>query len=461
VAERPADGAHPHLTAFRPIRLLPVGLGTLVVPFDTAVNVAFPAITQAFGLAIPSIQWIVICYVLTYASLLLAFGRIGDILGHAVVFRVGLAVSVVGFLLCAAGPTYPLLLAARMLQGIGAALVLSCGPALATGLFDEAFRARALGFYGMVMAVGAVLGQLLGGMLVEFWGWPAVFWFRAPIAAAALLLSLRLPATPREPQREPFDALGAGLLALGLSTLLLAVNRFRHLAEDWSALVLTTVAIAGITGFIVQQRRSPRPIIDLRVFRDLDFSLANLGNVLVNLAGFASLLLVPYYLVRAAGVPVMLAGLLMATGAGGAVLAAPVAGRLIGRLSPYVVALLGALLMAVGLFLVGSWGERPQLALILATLVTQGCGVGLFQVAYLEIVTGAIPRRDRGVAGSLAMLTRTIGVVAGATLLSLSFQAIEAAQGFLPAFQRTFQFAATVPAAVALALLLRLPATRA
>jgi MFS family permease len=460
VADRPLASHPPHLSAFRPTRLLPVGLGTLVVPFDTAVNVAFPAITAAFDLAIPSIQWIVIFYVLTYSSLLLAFGRIGDIFGHALVFRVGLAVSIVGYLACTLALSYPWLLAARTVQGIGAALVLSCGPALATGMFDEAVRARALGFYGMVMAVGAVLGQLLGGVLVELWGWPAVFWFRAPIAAAALALSWRLPTTSRGQEREAFDALGAGLLALGLSALLLAVNRFRYIGEDISAPVLAAVALVALAGFVLQQRNTPKPIIDLRVFRNAPFALVNLGNVLLNLAGFASLLLVPYYLVRAAGLPVTVAGLLMATGAGGAVLAAPAAGRLIGRLSPHTVALLGALLMAAGLSLAGNWGERADLAFILAALLVQGCGVGFYQVAHLEIVSATIPRRDRGVAGSLAMLTRTIGVVAGVTLLSLSFQAIEATAGFLPAFQRTFQFAAAVPAAVALALLLVRP-TRA
>jgi EmrB/QacA subfamily drug resistance transporter len=460
VADRPRASQAQHLSVFRPTRLLPVGLGTLVVPFDTSVNVAFPAITSAFGLAIPSIQWIVIFYVLTYASLLLAFGRIGDIFGHALVFRVGLAVSIVGYLACTLALSYPWLLAARTLQGVGAALVLSCGPALATSLFDETLRARVLGFYGMVMAVGAVLGQLLGGVLVELWGWPAVFWFRAPIAAAALALSWRLPATPRGREREPFDALGAGLLALGLSALLLAVNRFRHIGEDLSAPLLGAVALAALAGFVLQQQRSAKPIIDLGVFRSAPFAVVNLGNVLLNLAGFASLLLVPYYLVRAAGLPVTVAGLLMATGAGGAVLAAPAAGRLIGRLSPHVVALLGALLMATGLFLASNWGERANLAVILAALLVQGCGVGFYQVAHLDIVSATIPRRDRGVAGSLAMLTRTIGVVAGVTLLSLSFQAIEAVAGFLPAFQRTFQFAAAVPAAVALALLLVRP-TRA
>ncbi|MGH7060868.1 MAG: MFS transporter, partial [Stellaceae bacterium] len=117
------------------LRLLPVGLGASIVPLDTAVNIGFPDITKSFGLPIEMIQWVVICYVLTYASLLLAFGRVGDIFSHARVFRIGLAWSVAAFLLCAAAPAYSWLLFFRFLQGIGAGLVISVAPALVTGLF--------------------------------------------------------------------------------------------------------------------------------------------------------------------------------------------------------------------------------------------------------------------------------------------------------------------------------------
>src|SRR3984957_160433 len=117
--------------------VLVVGLGTLVVPFDSSVNVAFPHIIRGFDLAIPAIQWVVIAYTLTYAALTLVFGRAGDMLGYRRIFQMGNVIGAVAFLLCAAAPGYSWLLGARVMQGVGAALALSCGPALATSLYPE------------------------------------------------------------------------------------------------------------------------------------------------------------------------------------------------------------------------------------------------------------------------------------------------------------------------------------
>ena len=119
----------------RPIAVAALCLGTIAVQFDSAVNIAFPDLVKSFALQIPEIQWIVIAYTLTYAALMLVFGRVGDIFGHRTIFLLGAATSVVAFVLCTIAPTYPLLLAARVLQGIGAALTLSCGPALITSLY--------------------------------------------------------------------------------------------------------------------------------------------------------------------------------------------------------------------------------------------------------------------------------------------------------------------------------------
>jgi MFS family permease len=123
--------------------LLVVGLGTLAAPLDTSVNIAFPSITSAFALEVQDIRWVVIAYVLTYSSLMLVFGKLGDLWGYARIFRLGLLVSAVGFVGCGLAPTYGLLLIGRMLQGVGIALVLSCGPALATSLYGESERVRA------------------------------------------------------------------------------------------------------------------------------------------------------------------------------------------------------------------------------------------------------------------------------------------------------------------------------
>src|SRR6185312_13898453 len=169
-------GPVPHRLADRPRTgwgIAVVGLGTLVVPFDSSVNVAFPHIIRAFQLPIPAIQWVVIAYTLTYAALMLVFGRVGDMLGYRRIFLAGSLWSSVAFVLCALAPSYGALLAARVLQGVGAALVLSCGPALATSLYEEERRPRVLGLYTMVFGVGGALGPILAGPLVQYWGWSA------------------------------------------------------------------------------------------------------------------------------------------------------------------------------------------------------------------------------------------------------------------------------------------------
>ncbi len=185
VARCPDSGPHevsdphgvsePHRAGRPGFGLFVVCLGTLVVPFDSAVNVAFPHIIRALALPIPAIQWVVIAYTLTYAALMLVFGRVGDLLGYRRVFLLGSGWSCVAFLACAAAPSFAWLLAARMLQGVGAAMVLSCGPALATALYRETSRTRVLGLYTMVFGIGGVLGSLLAGVLVQDWGWQAVF----------------------------------------------------------------------------------------------------------------------------------------------------------------------------------------------------------------------------------------------------------------------------------------------
>ena len=187
------------------IGLLIVGLGIIAAPLDTAVNIAFPSITRAFDLQVQDIRWVVIAYVLTYASLMLVFGRLGDLLGYRRIFQLGLLVSAVGFVACSLAPSYRLLLLGRMLQGVGIALTLSCAPALAISLFEERERTRVLGIYAAITAAGAALGPLLGGFLVERAAWPAVFWSRAPLVLLALALSWLIPATPRLGSVRGFD----------------------------------------------------------------------------------------------------------------------------------------------------------------------------------------------------------------------------------------------------------------
>jgi EmrB/QacA subfamily drug resistance transporter len=452
------------MTVREALRLLLVGLGTSVVPLDTAVNIAFPEITGSFGLPIQMIQWVVICYVLTYASLMLAFGRVGDIFGHGRVFRIGLLWSGGAYLLCAAAPSYPWLLFCRFLQGIGASLIVSCAPALVTGLFPEDRRSRAVAVFTIIYAIGSAAGPMLGGVLVQIWGWPAVFWFRAPIALAALIFLEGLPAASRPAIREPLDIVGAVLLALGISTLLLMINQLQHFQQqELLGIGLSVIAVASLFAFIRWENRVTQPIVNLQLFRSAGFVALNLASVLIYLTSFSVLLFGPYYLMNLTGFSAPMAGSLLAASFIGGILASPLAGSVIERVPANRVAALGAFLGGAGLMLIGTWGARATwpLVMILPPLVLQGFGVGLFQVAYMEIVMRTLPRRHRGVAGSIAMLSRSLGVVTGATLLSLVFHAIETlspanqpTDSFLSAFKATFWLASAVSGLAGLCVLL-------
>src|SRR6266446_5232838 len=297
------------MTAQQLIRVALAGLGTSVVPLDSAVNIAFPDITTYFDLPIQMIQWVVICYVLTHASLMLAFGRVGDIFGHARVFRAGLLWNGAAFLCCAAAPSFGWLLFCRFLQGIGAALILSCAPALVTGLFPEDRRSRALAVFTMMYAVGSASGPLLGGVLVDHWGWPAVFWFRAPFALTALVFLGGLPAASRRGVREPVDIVGACLLALGICSLLLILNQLQQLDRyNFLSIALLGIALATLFGFVRWERRVAQPIINLDCFRIGGFAAINLASVLIYLTSFSVLLFGPYYLVRFTGLSLPVAG---------------------------------------------------------------------------------------------------------------------------------------------------------
>ena len=439
--------------------LLIVGLGTLVVPLDSAVNIDFPAIVARFGLPIPMIQWIVIAYVLTQTSLMLTFGRIGDMLGYRRVFLFGTGISTIAFVACALSPSYGALLAARVAQGVGAGLILSCGPALATSLFPEAMRTQILGRYMMMFAIGGALGPSVFGMLVERFGWSAVFSFRAPIAAAAFALAWTLP-KPVRGEREPFDAMGGALLAFALSFMLLALNRLRPPGPETA--VFAALAVAGFVLFYRQERRAAKPIIDFRYFRDADFAVINLSNALINLSAFSIMLLAPFYLARIPGLTLPEAGLVLAASPFGITIAAPIAARLATGYKPRLIAMIGTALSGVGLFGISLSGDQPNIPILVVSMMVQGFGVGLFQVAYFDIVTAAIPARNRGVAGALGMATRTIGTVTGATVLMLIFQTLRTGDpaSFMPAFQTTFRIAAMIPAALVL-LELRRPRPRA
>jgi MFS family permease len=304
-------------------------------------------------------------------------------------------------------------------QGVSVGLTLSCAPALATLLVDEHQRTRALSAFGSLQAAAGVLAPVIGGAALAWLDWPGVFAFRVPVVLLALAGTPWLAqAAARQVRRAGggFDAAGSVLLATAVALLLLGTALVGPGWSPWPALGCVLAGGAAAARFVRRQRGAASPFMPAAVARDAGFRRINAAACLVQLASFAAPLTVPYYLLRGGGWTPMASGLLLAVWAAGMLAGSGAAGRLVPALGTRRAATLGALLAAAGLAGIALWPERPHAPLMAACLLLQGAGLGLFQVAHADAVVAALPASSRGVAGSLSMVARTVGVVVGATL---------------------------------------------
>jgi MFS family permease len=341
---------------------------------------------------------------------------------------------------------------------VGVALVLGCGPALALSQYPEGERTRVLGHYTAMLALGGAVGVLAGGVLVDLHGWQAVFWMRVPLALGALALLGRLvPAAPAEFADRPFDAPGATLLAAWTGARVLALALV-DAPRAWAALL----AAAAFGAFVARESRIAEPILRPALFRDVRFASLNVLSIATNLAAFTVPLLCPFYFARVSGLDALGIGLQLGMWAGGTLAGAALAERLGRRFGLERIGFAGNALCVAGLACVGLWTAQTGLAAAGAALFVQGFGAGAFQVAYADRVMATLPRRDRGVAGSLTMLTRMLGVAAGASLLTALLRGAETAalaaglaaqEAFLEGFRFAFRCAAGALGACLIAVL--------
>lgn len=399
------------------------------------------------------------------SGFVLVFGKLGDLYGHRRIFMIGLLLSMLAHTLSGFAPTYGSLLSLRVLQGLGFGLILGSGPALATFLVDERHRSRVLSIYTMTFGAGMAAGPIIGGLVIDVWGWQAVFWYRAPLAAIACFLLMVTPAQTQAGRHRKLDIAGALLLVLSIGSFLLILNLLQRSMINWPLAAALSLGFAiCLSGFILQESRAPEPIIRLAVFRHLDIALLQIASIAINFAGFAVLLLLPFFLVGETGLSPSIAGMVLATSPLGMAVAGLMGTWLVSRISPKQLTLASPFLTATALIAIGILSPTLSIPLMLLPMFAVGLGLGLFQFAFTDRIVAAMPRSDRGVAGSLFMVTRLVGTVAGASGISWLFQALpEGGMGrgiasahadFLAAFQTTFivvggaLFAVSIPIAL-------------
>jgi EmrB/QacA subfamily drug resistance transporter len=398
---------------------------------SSIVGVALPVILRDLETTLSVVEWVPNAYLMVVTGLLLAFGRLADIYGHRRVYLSGLAVFTGASVLCAAAPTAGSLVAARALQGAGAAMLMACAPGMITAIFPPNQRGRGLGLLGTTVALGLTSGPSLGGLLLESAGWRSIFVVNLPVGVAAVALTLRrLPALRFARRAQTFDIAGAALFTLGGSALLLAISRL----PQWGVAGPATLAwggggIALLAAFLVREARVPEPLLDLGLFRDRGFSAAVAAAVLSYLAGFVVVLLMPFYLLEVRGLSARSMGMMLTLPPLAMSLLAPWAGSLSDRIGYGRLTAIGMGVRALSLTGFLTLGPSTPIPVALASLALLGAGSALFNPPNTSSIMGSVSPERLGIAGGIAAVARNMGMALGIALGSATFSLGYGARG--------------------------------
>ena len=403
--------------------LVLVCLAQFMVILDaTITNVALPSIQRDLGFSATDLQWVVNGYTLLFGGFLLLGGRAGDLLGRKKIFLAGVALFSFASLLCGLSPSSEMLIAARALQGLGAALVSPAALSIITTTFAEGpDRTKALGVWSAIAAGGAAFGLLLGGILVELLSWEWIFFVNVPVGIAAWLLSVRFVPESKAPGRaDSFDIAGAVAVTAGLIVLVYGIVKAPSFG--WGSartLALFAAAIVLLGTFVLIELRSHAPLIRLGIFRIRSLTVANGVLLAVGAGMFANFYFASLYVQQILGYNPLEAGLAFLPVTVGIGAGAGLAQQLIKRFDVRWIGVFGMTLAAVGLFILSRAPvDGTYLSNLLPGLIPMSIGMGLTFVPITLIATTNVGDADAGLASGLFNTSQQVGGALGLAILA-------------------------------------------
>lgn len=413
----------PTLAARAPTPLLAcLSLSMLLSALGTSIaNVALPTLAHAFGASFAEVQWVVLAYLLAITTLIVSVGRLGDLLGRRRLMLAGLALFTLASALCAATPWLAGLIAARVLQGVGAAIMMALTMAFASDVVSQDRTGRVMGLLGTMTAIGTALGPTLGGGLIAIAGWPSLFLVNVPLGLLAMGLAWRhLPRDDQRASRSRFDVAGSLMLAMTIAAYALAMTvgggRF-----DRMNIALLALAVVAAWGFVRVQARAASPLLSLSLLRQPSLRPGLATNALVATVMMTTLVVGPFYLGGALGLDPARVGLVMSCGPLVAALAGVPAGRCVDRFGAGRMMRAGLAAMIVGAALLSLAGPDGGIVAYVASLSVLTASYALFQAANNSaVMTGAAPAQ-RGAVSGVLNLSRNLGLITGASLMGAVF----------------------------------------
>lgn len=388
----------------------------------TIVNISLPTISRDLGVDTGVVSWITLSYFLAVTSLLLAFGRLGDLLGFRKLFLGGMVIFAASSFLCALAPWITEIILFRILQGIGGGIMIALGPAIISAFLPQAVRGRALGYVMASASIGIAMGPVIGGILIVWLGWRWIFLVNVPLGIAAALVGYKALPRDQPTARGSFDLLGAVFIFSSLALIIYGLNQGTELGWRSEAILgCFSLGVLCAVGFAIREKHYSEPLVDLKLFSNLNFVLPNLGSLLMLLAFAGALFALPFYMELGLGFSTAVSSLLLTITSLAAAVSAPIGGAIYDRQGPRLACLTASActLLAFLLFFLMEASELQQIALASA-LALMGIGYGMYAPPALSTVVSQCPKK-KGLASSIMMTSRDMGVIAGIALFETVF----------------------------------------
>lgn len=418
-------------------RLASLGLCTLLPSLaGSAASVTLPALASDFSAPFPALQWVVLSYLVATTAAVVGAGRLGDLMGRRSALLAGVALFTAASAACAWAPNLWTLVAARAVQGLGAAAMAALSLALVAEVVPKTRAGRAMGLLGALSAVGTALGPTLGGLLSAGGGWRAIFWALVALGAAAFAVTLRQVPASAPSRRGDLAArlhpLGVLSMAGTLALLALAMTPVRGAGSAW-ALACTAGAAAGAAALVAVEQRAPWPLVPRTAWQVPGLVTALVMTALSTTVVMATLLIGPFYLARSLGLGAAAVGMAMTVGPAVAALTGVPAGRAVDGFGAGRVLRVGLMGMAAGsaglAAVPAAWGVTGY---VLPLAVTTA-GYALFQAANNTAVMAGAGHDQRGLISGLLTLARNLGLIAGASAMGAVFAAAVGSRDFVTA----------------------------
>lgn len=402
------------------IILFTVLSATFMATLDgSIVNVALPDMANKLNVSTSAIEWVVTSFLIVISAAILLFGRLGDIIGKVKVFKFGLVLFTLGSFLCGLTDSLAVLILARILQAIGASATMATNQGIITQVFPARERGRALGIIGTFVALGAMVGPPLGGMIVSAVSWKYIFLINVPVGIIVFIMTVKVFPKTSQVLDEKLDIKGALLFMVSIIMLFVALEEGQNNGFNLGNVICFIAALIIFAIFVLVERKGEEPLLDLNIFKNSLFSISIICAFISFTAISASNIILPFYFQNAHGYSAEIAGFLMMVSPITLSIVAPFSGYASDKIGSEILTLVGLIFTSIGLLLISTLHANSMPVYFISFIVIMTLGNGMFQSPNNSLVMSTVTKDKLGIVGSVNALVRNVGMVSGTSFSTL------------------------------------------